>query len=336
MISLSADLALILTAVSTVPAYPRLEGGSEALYLADSTGIVAIRYMPEEALPEGIESLLVVPPSTFAENPEILLVGASKCTLYDLGTIEFRGTYNSAKSDWWFDEPSGTVMAYSQMPFSAYCFTCAYAPGEYPSVLVLTRSGEEDPSAEGLERTNDLLEAGRLADAYAQLGEIFYPGHYYSDAEMAAAFLRRGHELALAAWEVGDGEGACSLMTEGYEIASSIYPLTVTAASTAGDPVLPGGLITQAELVEIENDRGFFLAETGRPSSALPALEWVVETDPGRAVARLNLADVLWELGRTADAVPHYEEYLRLLVELDRLDRAPDRAFERTGFTRPE
>jgi tetratricopeptide (TPR) repeat protein len=336
MIRRSADLVLLVAAASTASAYPLLAGDLEALYLADTTGIRLIRDLPGTALPEGIDSLFILPPSSFSDDPEMRLVGTADDSLYDLGSVEFRGTYNSPKSDWWFDGPSGTVLAYSQMPFSAFCFTCSYATGEYPCVLVMIRSGEEDPSAERLERATALLDEGRLAEAYAELGEIFYPGHYYSDAEMAAAFLRRGHEMAVEAWEGGDGEGACSLMTEGFEIAGSMYPLPLAGPPAGGDPLLLDGFITSGELVEIENDRGFFLAETGRLTSALPPLEWVVETDPGRAVARLNLADVLWGLGRTGDAIPHYEEYLRLLGEMDRLDMAPDRAFERTGFIRPE
>lgn len=336
MVRRSAGLVLLVAAASAAYAYPLLVGDLEALYLADSTGICLIRDMPAEALPDGIDSLYVLPPASFSDNPEMRLVGTAEGSLYDLGSVGFIGAYNSPKSDWWFDEPSGTVLAYSQMPFSAFCFTCSYAPGDYPCVLVLIRSGEDDPSSESLDRATALLDEGRLAEAYAELGEVFYPGHYYSDAEMAAAFLRRGHELALDAWEVGDGEAACSLMTEGLDIAGSIYPLPITGSPSAGESLPLDGFITSGELVEIENDRGFFLAETGRLTSAVPPLEWVVETDPGRAVARLNLADVLWGLGRTSDAIPHYEEYLRLLVELDRLDRAPDRAFERTGFSRPE
>jgi hypothetical protein len=255
---------------------------------------------------------------------------------FDLGPLEFAGIYNSPKSDWWYDDASGAVLVYSQMPFSAFCFTCSYAPGVYPDVLVLVSSGEEDPSEDRLEMATALLDEGRLAEAYAELIEIFYPGHYYSDAEMAVSFLEKGHELALDAWADGDGERACSLMTEAFEIAGSIHPLPVTDSRAAGDSVQMEGFITTGELVEIENDRGFFLAESGRLSAALPPLEWVVENDPGRAVARLNLADALWGLGRTGDAIPHYEEYLMLLAEMDCLDRAPDRAFERTGFIRPE
>ena len=65
----------------------------------------------------------------------------------------------------------------------------------------------------------------------------------------------------------------------------------------------------------LANDMGFFLTEDSatRPL-AKEILAAVVKRAPERAVAQLNYADLLWEMGEQAPAKEHYREYLKLAV----------------------
>jgi tetratricopeptide (TPR) repeat protein len=72
------------------------------------------------------------------------------------------------------------------------------------------------------------------------------------------------------------------------------------------------------QAVEIEpghtdawNNLGVLLAELGRPEEARRALTKAVELDPQSADARYNLADLLDDQGRVAEALPHWQAFLR-------------------------
>jgi tetratricopeptide (TPR) repeat protein len=60
------------------------------------------------------------------------------------------------------------------------------------------------------------------------------------------------------------------------------------------------------------NNRGVLLAELGKNSEACVAFEGALVNRPGDARARYNLADTLDDLGRSADAIPHWKAYLQL------------------------
>lgn len=81
--------------------------------------------------------------------------------------------------------------------------------------------------------------------------------------------------------------------------------------------------------VQLANDLGFFLAQRGRASDAIPLLQKIVLMYPGRVVAKLNLADALWESGQQAPARTQYSEYVSQMQNDDKRDRIPHRAFER-------
>jgi hypothetical protein len=63
------------------------------------------------------------------------------------------------------------------------------------------------------------------------------------------------------------------------------------------------------EVVALENDYAFFLAEIGRAKESAEFLRNLVFHHPERSVAHLNLADAAWDLGSKAEAETEYYEY---------------------------
>ena len=63
------------------------------------------------------------------------------------------------------------------------------------------------------------------------------------------------------------------------------------------------------EVVALENDYAFFLAEIGRTKESAEFLRNLVFHHPERSVAHLNLADAAWDLGSKAEAETEYYEY---------------------------
>ncbi|MES3039049.1 MAG: tetratricopeptide repeat protein [Bdellovibrionota bacterium] len=71
-----------------------------------------------------------------------------------------------------------------------------------------------------------------------------------------------------------------------------------------------------SEQPQIANDYGFFLYQNPKHLElANEVLTAVVKHYPKRAVARLNLGDALWDLGKSEDAKVHYREYLKHVPE---------------------
>jgi hypothetical protein len=97
------------------------------------------------------------------------------------------------------------------------------------------------------------------------------------------------------------------------------------------------------EYTAILNDYGFFLAEGGSLGQALPILAYVLERDPNRTVAMLNLADALFKEAKgdehhaaedRALAVEHYRAYRDRMVKAGNAKAIPKRVLERLGEAR--
>jgi hypothetical protein len=61
----------------------------------------------------------------------------------------------------------------------------------------------------------------------------------------------------------------------------------------------------------------------------LAILAHVIQRDPHRASAFLNLGDALWRNGRDADAAPYYRQYVTLVRQRSTKAHIPPRVFER-------
>ncbi len=293
---------------------------------------IEIQGIPDSLMPGGYRSLLVMPEDESRARTILRLVGVGADTTV-LGVIEYGGAYNPAKTEWNWDGGAGTVVVYSQMPGSANTFLAEYALASDAPFLALLSEGWIDPSRDATDEAWRLIDEGRLTEAILTLYTVFYPHNYYIPEEIGAAALHRSHELALELFDTGDAAGACSTMALVIDSAGIFWL----------DPDWPAGFESREgydsseaavwlpfeEFIEILNDYGYFQLEAGNPDRASEILQGVVRLAPGRAVARLNLADALWALGRFGEARPHYNEYLRLLDDDGLLDHAPSYSRER-------
>ncbi|MFK3774128.1 tetratricopeptide repeat protein [Pseudomonas sp. NPDC089406] len=80
------------------------------------------------------------------------------------------------------------------------------------------------------------------------------------------------------------------------------------------------------------NDVGLLLEQTGRYAQAVALLSAVVQADPDRVVARLNLADSYWGKGDPVQAARQYASYQALMARKGWSARAPARVAERLAL----
>ncbi len=70
-----------------------------------------------------------------------------------------------------------------------------------------------------------------------------------------------------------------------------------------------------ADYIGAANDWAYYLAEAKEYSQAKPILEAIVKIAPNRAVAHLNLADLLWATSQQKEAKEHYRAYAKQVKE---------------------
>lgn len=148
---------------------------------------------------------------------------------------------------------------------------------------------------------------------------------FFGDSPERAAFRQKLDAAATAAtarYQKGDKPGAVAAL-EPLLKDMNLETLTDTVPVTnANDPA-------DLKLVGQLNDYGFFLAEAGRPGDAAGVLETVIDLDPERTVAYLNLADALFATGDVAAAKRHYADYRQRMTDAGKEARIPPRVAER-------
>ncbi|HEX8268465.1 MAG TPA: tetratricopeptide repeat protein [Flavobacterium sp.] len=83
--------------------------------------------------------------------------------------------------------------------------------------------------------------------------------------------------------------------------------------------------------IEALNNKAFYLAEVKYYATSVYILRQVLQKDPNRAVAWLNLADSLWELGNRDEARKSYNKYIMLIKNQKKDEKKiPKRVFART------
>jgi hypothetical protein len=83
--------------------------------------------------------------------------------------------------------------------------------------------------------------------------------------------------------------------------------------------------------IQMANDLAFFLTQKGRANDAIPLLEKIVSLYPNRVVAKLNLADALWENSLQDQAKMQYAAYVSQMKKEGKQDLVPERATQREG-----
>lgn len=77
------------------------------------------------------------------------------------------------------------------------------------------------------------------------------------------------------------------------------------------------------------NDIGFALSEIGKKSEALNLLYYVEQITPERAVLMLNIADALWDSGKTLKSKGYYLKYKNIMSNQSKTSLIPARVNER-------
>jgi tetratricopeptide (TPR) repeat protein len=159
--------------------------------------------------------------------------------------------------------------------------------------LVLVDHQHGDPSADTLAAAEKLIAEGKIVEAIGELEGMEYPGHYIGP-EFVFGLVKRAWADATALYKKKQAAAAAELLGRAIAYHDDM-----------------GG--EDAELMVLyRNDYGFFLAEAGRLPEAERVLREVVTTAPDRKVAHLNLADVLWGLGKKDEAEKEYQVYAGL------------------------
>lgn len=84
---------------------------------------------------------------------------------------------------------------------------------------------------------------------------------------------------------------------------------------------------------QILNDIAYYWQQAGHHREAIWLLEKILETEPNRTVAHLNLADSLWSEGNSTKAKEHYLIYIHSMRARKKDSLIPARAFNRSQDT---
>ncbi|MCD4700920.1 MAG: tetratricopeptide repeat protein [Candidatus Aegiribacteria sp.] len=283
-------------------------------------------------LPDGIYELCIAGIEVERDSLDIYLLGiASDADIpFLLATGGYRGNHNFTKSFARYDEEEDQIYLSFQMPFSArYCKGCYRWDIEDES-LVLIRYIDGDPSLEAVERADNLMAEGSIAEAIRELNEMFYPHNYYSSDEMIARLLRSINRAAGDAEVEGNYVEAVSLFGD---LAGFLHTDRewFTAFTDSLDYVNCdlSEYMGLGEYVMIMNNYAYYLELTDDLDNSLIVLRKVLDLKPNRMVAHLNIADVLWGLGEPAEAEDHYSIYLRMMIGRELTHQIPVRVYER-------
>jgi hypothetical protein len=141
---------------------------------------------------------------------------------------------------------------------------------------------------------------------------------FVGDSPQRTAFLARLDQASARArkrYAAGDVKGAVAAVAA---VMQNKYPEALGDGDA--DRKLAGEL----------NDYGFYLERAGRPGPAAEVLMAVIELDPDRAVAYLNLADAKYAGGDKVEAKYFYAEYRKRMIAAGQAARIPPRVAERS------
>ncbi|MDB1111194.1 tetratricopeptide repeat protein [Pseudomonas extremaustralis] len=77
------------------------------------------------------------------------------------------------------------------------------------------------------------------------------------------------------------------------------------------------------------NDYAYFLQKNNEVMASVEYLKKILNAEPGRAVAWLNLADSNWMIGKKDEAIKQYVEYKDIVLAKDERSKIPSRVIKR-------
>lgn len=88
--------------------------------------------------------------------------------------------------------------------------------------------------------------------------------------------------------------------------------------------------VIKNENIELINNFAFYAEKYNQPIPAIIILKGVINAEPNRVVAYLNLADSYWDIKDTDAAKLNYKKYIELMNNSGRQNKIPSRVFERS------
>jgi len=187
------------------------------------------------------------------------------------------------------------------------------------------------------------------SDANEELANIWL----YVDRKDLSALIKNADQKALASYQKNDLQTAsdrlycgldCAAMfsrslawgnghQEGADLDQSKPLVWLDSFSEANIDIegLPNDKtfsFPPSQYIAAVNNYAFYMQRQGKHAEVIPVFEKIIELDPNRTVAYLNLADSLWATGDKKEASKRYCQYVSQCEKM-RFDRVPDRAKER-------
>lgn len=271
------------------------------------------------------------------DNDNVQLVGMKGKTVAWRKSFPLSEDVNKAKT---YVECRGRkIELHSQLPFSAAEIIQTFSWNGQQLKYVATR--HEDPSAEFIEEMLKAAERGDTKtlrpflknDPDEGTVEVMYP-YAYINRQLFAEAIRRGHNAAARLFKLGRAREAATRLSLMFDVTAELDRIVSADEEPSGMPARwlaawKSQEMLTGEYVYALNDYGFFLQHAGNDGAAVNIFAAVVQADPKRAAAYLNLADSLWTLDRKAEARAHYKTYQQLMNDENRQSRIPARVAER-------
>ena len=288
-------------------------------------------------LPNGINELVLTGIEVEQDSLDIYLLGISPETdiPFLLATGGYRGEYNFERFFVYYHKEEDEFEIKFLMPNCSRTCRAYYEWDPDNRSLIQLRSYTEDPSLEALARADSLLIEGEITEAIDKLNRIWhmytrYYYDYYDPNEMIARLLRIVNRTALEKVDAGDFQGAVDLFgyLSDYNQMSFQWYMSFSDSLDfmESDRSSYMGL---SEYVMILNNYAFFLEQTDALYLSQKILGKVLDLQPSRVIAHLNIADVLWKLGEYAEAEEHYSIYLEIMTEGNMTQEIPPYVQER-------
>lgn len=88
--------------------------------------------------------------------------------------------------------------------------------------------------------------------------------------------------------------------------------------------------VIKNENVELINNFAFYAEKYGQPIPAIIILNGIIDKQPNRVVAYLNLADAYWDVKDFGSAKNKYKKYIELMREAGKGGKIPTKVFDRS------
>lgn len=145
--------------------------------------------------------------------------------------------------------------------------------------------------------------------------------------------LKLSNEKALWEYKNKNIKNACKILEYGIEQYSrtwfdgNLENITSEEINNKNITSNPNIVLSVEDFLTLFNNYAFFLSELGDNEKAKSYLLQIIEINPNRTAAYLNLADVEWNLDNHKSAIEYYKKYIELFT--DDSSQIPDRVTER-------